>query len=173
MGASDHPDPYLDVQASTQVAVLTQLTQLARGGKLSSRIPKPEKVVHVGHSYGSLVSNALAAAQPSLSDGLVLTGFSHNSSFTSSFLWPLSFHLAREENPRLFGGLSSGYLIWGDKYDNQAAFFNYPFFDTAVLEQAEKNKAPFALAELLSITAVPLAAPQFKGPVLVSHHNGP
>jgi pimeloyl-ACP methyl ester carboxylesterase len=167
-GQSDHPDPYLDVQGRTQVAILVKLTQLARDGHLSPRIPKPQKVVHVGHSYGSLLSNALVAAQPNLSDGLILTGFTHNTTWISFFEMALSFHLARENNPHRFGQLSSGYITWGDKYDNQAAFFNAPFFDIAVLELAEQTKTPFALAELLSFMTLSLPSPQFEGPVLVS-----
>lgn len=168
VGQSDHPDPYLDVQTQTQVVILEKLTQLARNGDLSWSIPKPQKIVHVGHSYGSLLTNAIVAAQPDLSDGLILTGFTHNTTWLPFFDLAVSFHLASENNPRRFGKLSSGYLTWGDKYDNQAAFLNEPFFDPAVLEVAEETKAPYALAELLSFTTVPLLAPDFQGPILVS-----
>jgi pimeloyl-ACP methyl ester carboxylesterase len=169
VGKSDHPDPYLDTQTPTQVAILTQLTQLVRSGNLSPRIPTPKKIIHVGHSYGSLVTNGIVATQPNLSDGLVLTGFSYNDTWIGSFELALSFHLARENNPCRFGQLSSGYLTWGDKYDNQAAFLRAPFFDPAALEIAEKTKAPYALGEFVSLGSVSLRAPQFRGPVFVSH----
>jgi hypothetical protein len=87
----------------------------------------------------------------------------------ASFLRPCyQLPLARENNPRRFSQLSTGYLTWGDKYDNQAAFLYQPFFDRAVLDVAEETKAPYALAELLSSTTVSLLAPEFRGPILVS-----
>jgi pimeloyl-ACP methyl ester carboxylesterase len=168
VGKSDHPDPYLDIQTQTQVAILTQLTQLVRSGRLSPHLPIPKKVVHVGHSYGSLITNGIVATQPNLSDGLVLTGFSYNDTWIPLFELALSLHLARENNPHRFGQLSSGFLTWGDKYDNQAAFLRAPFFDPAALEIAEETKAPYALGELVSLGAVSLLAPLFRGPVFVS-----
>jgi pimeloyl-ACP methyl ester carboxylesterase len=168
VGQSDHPDPYLDVQTQTQLVILEKPTQLARNGDLSSSIPKPQKLVYVGHSCGSLLTNALVAAQPDLSDGLILTGFTHNTTWLPFFDLAISFHLAKENNPRRFSQLSTGYLTWGDKYDNQAAFLYQPFFDRAVLDVAEETKAPYALAELLSSTTVSLLAPEFRGPILVS-----
>lgn len=167
-GKSEYPDPYLDIQTQTQVAILAKLTQLVLNGHLSPRIPIPKKVIHVGHSYGSLITNGVVATQPNLSDGLVLTGFSYNDTWIPTFELALSFHLARENNPSRFSQLSSGYLTWGDKYDNQGAFLRTPFFDPAALEIAEKSKAPFALGEFLSLGAVPLLAPQFRGPVFVT-----
>jgi pimeloyl-ACP methyl ester carboxylesterase len=43
------------------------------------------KVVHVGHSFGSAQTYALANLYPNLTDGIVLTGFSMNGSFVNSF----------------------------------------------------------------------------------------
>ncbi|KAK5166349.1 hypothetical protein LTR04_000743 [Oleoguttula sp. CCFEE 6159] len=69
-GLSSRPSAYTAFRAPTELAVLTQLTTLLRSGTLGHRIPAPATLVHVGHSWGSILSCALAAATPSLSDGL-------------------------------------------------------------------------------------------------------
>lgn len=168
VGLSEKADPYSEIQVSIQVAILAQISELIRRGQLSDRILVPKKLVHVGHSFGSLITNGLVATQPSLSDGIVLTGFSHNTSWTSLFELCLGFEVARSNNPARFHNYNSGYLTWGNEYDNQCAFFTLPFFDPAILIQAETHKAPFAISELLSFTSVPLASGNFTGPVLVS-----
>ncbi|KAL2800615.1 Alpha/Beta hydrolase protein [Aspergillus keveii] len=167
VGFSEQADPYSEIQVPTQVAILAEVSKLLQHGKLHKRISKPKKLVHVGHSFGSLITNGLVAASPSLSDGVVLTGFSQNTSWTPLFELCLGFELARTNNPARFHGYDSGYLTWGNEYDNQCAFYTYPFFDTHVLKQAERIKAPFAISELLSFASVPLAAPNFTGPVLM------
>jgi pimeloyl-ACP methyl ester carboxylesterase len=117
-GASPKADPYSIVQAPVELAILTKITELLRSGNLHRKIPKPKKVVHVGHSYGSSLSNALVATRPELSDGLVTTGYSHNGNFFRDFLINTGFHLARDNSPR-FKGYSTGYVTWPDKYSNE------------------------------------------------------
>ncbi|KAL3442798.1 Alpha/Beta hydrolase protein [Aspergillus insuetus] len=161
-------DPYSEIQVPTQVAILAEISSLLRAGKLSRKIgAPPKKLVHVGHSFGSLITNGLVAARPALADGVILTGFSHNTSWTPLFELCLGFELARSNNPARFHGYGSGYLTWGNQYDNQCAFYTYPFFDSRVLREAEGRKAPFAISELLSFASVPLAAPNFTRPVLM------
>ncbi|KAL3472808.1 Alpha/Beta hydrolase protein [Aspergillus californicus] len=167
IGHSTHANPYFDVQLGTQIAILARISELLQSGKLSDRIPVPKKTVHVGHSYGSLITNRLVAGRPRLSDGIVLTGFSHDSSWTSILELCLGFEVARVNDPVRFGKYGTGYLTWGREFDNQCIFFKHPFFDTDVLNATEANKAPFAIAELLSFTSVDLAAEKFTGPVLM------
>jgi hypothetical protein len=163
----EHADPYFDVQLGTQIAILKRITELVWSGHLSKHIPVPGKIVHVGHSYGSLITNGLVAASPETSDGIVLTVFSHDSSWTTTLELCLGFEVARESNPERFGALASGYLTWGREYSSQCVFFDYPFFEIEVLKKAEAGKVPFAIAELLSFTSVDIAAPGFRKPVLV------
>ncbi|KAL2835665.1 Alpha/Beta hydrolase protein [Aspergillus pseudoustus] len=167
VGRSELADPYLDVQAATQVAILEQASELLKGGKLSSKIPIPKKLVHVGHSFGSLITNSLAATSPNVSDAIVLTGFGHDFSWSSYFQLCYGFELARLNKPLRFHNYDSGYLTWGNEFDNQCAAFKYPYFESAVLHQAELNKAPFTIAELLSFGVTSLASPEFAGPVLI------
>jgi hypothetical protein len=52
-----------------------------------------------------------------------------------------------------------------------SGFLKYPYFDPAVAMKAEATKWPFGIGELLTIPAIPVAAPSFTGPVLVSAVN--
>lgn len=108
------------------------------------------------------------ATTPSLSDGIVLTGFSHNASWQGQWLVSTVFHLASLNQPARFGNRSTGYVTWGDEYANQYGFLHYPNFDPTVLAAAEAGKYPFTIGEVLTgPPVVPVDAPDFKGPVLV------
>lgn len=160
-------DPYKHIQAPVELATLVSLTLLARAGNIS-QVPIPKKVVHVGHSWGSVLSLGLASVAPQLTDGVVLTGFSGVNQYQLLFVASSSFHIASENAPKRFPAkqYSTGYLTWADKAANQYAFLEYPYFDPAVLDRAEATKYPFTIGEFLSISAIPSTAPNFKGPVL-------
>jgi hypothetical protein len=117
-GLSPTVDPYTISQVQIELAVLVELTTLLRAGKISPKIPPAAKVVHVGHSYGSVLSNAVAASAPELSDGAVMTGYSHNNTYQRWFQIATGWHLASENQPARFTNFSSGYLTWGGTQDS-------------------------------------------------------
>ncbi|OCT52486.1 hypothetical protein CLCR_10360 [Cladophialophora carrionii] len=160
-------DPYTEIQGFVEVAVLVGLTTLVRAGNVT-QVPVPQKVIHVGHSWGSELSVGLAAVAPGLSDGVVLTGYSALSQYTAFFIANTAFRLANQNQPRRFppSRYSSGFLTWPDKSGNQFSFLEYPYFDPAVLDRAEATKYPFTVGEFLSASTLPVAAPSFPGPVL-------
>jgi hypothetical protein len=49
IGLSSLPNPYTDVQALVELALLAELTTAARNSTLAV-VPKPNKILHVGHS---------------------------------------------------------------------------------------------------------------------------
>ena len=70
-GNSSSANPYSILQADVQAAVLIELTKRFRSGELHGDLPTPSgRVFHVGHSFGSIMSNVLAAKNPELSDGV-------------------------------------------------------------------------------------------------------
>jgi pimeloyl-ACP methyl ester carboxylesterase len=168
-GISTIADPYNTVQTVIELAILTKITTMLRAGTISKEIHVPRKIVHIGHSYGSQLSNALIASTPDLSDGVVLTGYSLNATWFPWFERVSTFHLASENQPARFANRSSGYLTWGDKYTNQYAFLKYPYFDPKVLEKAEAGKYPFTLGEFITFPLIPNVASKFAKPVLVRH----
>lgn len=169
-GKSTKPDPYNIGQGPIEVGVLVELTAKLRAGTLNSCAPKAKgKVLHVGHSFGSILTNGLVVAEPTLSDGIFLTGYSAVGKYSGQFLISTNAHLISENQPKRFAGTSSGYLTWGDELANQYSFFHYPNFDPKVLAEAEATKWPFTVGEFLTIPLVaPAVASAFTGPVMVS-----
>lgn len=168
-GASSSGNSYSILQSPFEAAVLIELTRLLRAGQLYAALPVPAgRVLHIGHSFGAGLSNVLISQAPHLSDGAVLTGYSHNSSWAPLFAVASTFHLAKEVDPQRWGDRSTGILTWPDELANQYVFFKQPNFDPNVLKQAEAIKQPFAVGEALTLFQPSLVAPQFTGPVLVS-----
>jgi len=124
---------------------------------------KPQKVIHAGHSFGSGLTYALSATYPSLTDGIVLTGFSFNTTFNPYFVAGANFQQA---NQVLSSHYPPGYLVSSNVVANEFLFFTPPYFDPQILAFAEQNKKPVAVGELLTMGSVPMQSP-FTGPVLI------
>ena len=66
-----------------------------------------QTVTHVGHSFGSAQTFALVNMYPEISNGIVLSGFSINSSFVSSFMTGGNFMQANTNAPVRFGNTTA------------------------------------------------------------------
>ena len=127
VGASDHPDPIQVVQAFADVEILHGLTQLLRAGKASSG-QTIKRVVGVGHSYGSIVTEGVTAKYPADFDAVILTGFGPNLGDLPSTILANDPAIAALNQPQRFGGLPGGYLVHNDAIAYQLPFFRYPNF---------------------------------------------
>ena len=85
IGNSSHGEPLNEIQSFLEVAATVQLTQMLRNGTFPNVNHTFTKVVHVGHSFGSAQTYSLANMYPNITDAIVLTGFSMNSSFVPFF----------------------------------------------------------------------------------------
>ena len=65
------------------------------------------KIVNVGHSYGSLLTYALAGIFPNATDGLILTGFSPTLGYLPAAYASWNSKLARLNQPLRFGNVSA------------------------------------------------------------------
>jgi pimeloyl-ACP methyl ester carboxylesterase len=168
IGMSEHGDPLSVIQAPLEQAALQALTELVRSGSWtgnSSNITF-DKVVHVGHSFGSELSYGLARDDPSLSDGLVLTGFSTNGSFVPYFALGGNF-VSVTTVSSLSAEYVAGYLAAGDPSGVQTNFFAPGQFDPAVLTVAYTTGQPVTVGEFLTIGGEAAGVNHFTGPVLV------
>ncbi|MCJ1393095.1 hypothetical protein MMC18_005967 [Xylographa bjoerkii] len=96
-----------ELQAFLEIQALAALTMMLRNGTLPGTDGTSfSKVVHVGHSFGSAQTYALVDMYPTISDGIVLTGFSMNSSFTGFFVAGSNFMQANNNQPLRFGNIS-------------------------------------------------------------------
>ena len=107
IGNSSHGEVLNEIQAALEIEALHQLTLMLRNGTFPGVSRAFSKVVHVGHSFGSAQTYNLVNMYPDISDGIVLTGFSMNSSFTSSFLSGGNFVLASQNQPLRFGNVDT------------------------------------------------------------------
>jgi alpha-beta hydrolase superfamily lysophospholipase len=64
-------------QATIQVAIAEELITSIRNGNYTSTLGKPKSLVLVGHSFGSIITAAVVTANPSITEGLILTGKSN------------------------------------------------------------------------------------------------
>ena len=143
------------------------MTKQLRDGSLPTVHKSFDKVVHVGHSFGSALTYELVAMYPNISDGIILTGYSQNGTYVPVISAGMNWQLARLNQPARFRSLPSGYLTWANMGSNQYGFFTPGCFDLAMLAYAEANKMPATIGELLTLGSQPGSAPDFKGPVMV------
>ncbi|KAJ4293168.1 hypothetical protein N0V90_008450 [Kalmusia sp. IMI 367209] len=108
IGNSSHGDPINVIQAQAEVEALNAVTTLLRGGEIPEIKHRYSKIVHVGHSFGSVQSLWLSALYPNNTDGLVLTGYAANGTFlTAQTVAAWRLHSARLNQPLRFGDASN------------------------------------------------------------------
>jgi pimeloyl-ACP methyl ester carboxylesterase len=165
VGKSEKPDPIKAIQAPLEVEIAHTLVSLLRSGHFSDL--KFQKVVGVGHSFGSIISNAITKQYPSALDAAILTGFSADLSSQPLFLQALNLALANKNQPLRFGALDNGFLVSDTVISNQIGFFKAPGFPPANLDLSELTKGTVTFGELNSIAAVGGASPNYTNPVAV------
>lgn len=181
VGASDQPDPIQIVQAPIQVEIIHSLVNLLRGGQIAER--KFDKVVGVGHSFGSIQSVGIVAKYPEDFDAVVLTGFSINASSLGLTFADWNTAIANQNQPDRFRFLPNGYLVVDNPIANQFAFFYYPNFDVnsrstfspttifmntnlkVVFVKNDASKQTYTYGEIFTLTSVIAPSPLFTGPV--------
>lgn len=160
-------------QANNQVAMLSYLASSIRSGKYTANV-KAKKLVLVGHSFGSALSNVVAATRPDLVDGVVLTGIAYANASTdtgaSSQRWIATAFASRiaytVDRYFLASDYDSGYLTFGDIYSHVETFFHD--YEQDVAKYADSITNPFAAAEYSSLGNINLDARNYKGKVLVT-----
>lgn len=164
VGLSDHPAAAnAVVQAPLEVEIAHTLIQMLRDGKFANK--SFPKVVGVGHSFGSAITQSLTMQYPTLIDAAVLTGFTAGSSGIATFTTALDLTIASENVPSRFANLNNGYLITNNIVGNQFAFFKAQGFPYSNLVLAENTKQTVTFGELISLSAVVGVAKEYTGPI--------
>lgn len=158
-------DPINEGQIWIEVAALRYLTQGLRASSIPGISAKFQKIVHVGHSFGSSQTYALTAADPSISDGIVLTGFSQNGSFASQFILGSNFIIANTV-PAL-SSYVTGYLAPQSAVGVQIDFFAPNSFDPQLLQVAYQNGQPVTPGEIMTLVGASARPNPVAKPVLV------
>jgi pimeloyl-ACP methyl ester carboxylesterase len=106
IGNSSIADPISIIQAPAEVSALLQLNTMLREGKLPGIPHAFNKIVNVGHSFGSVQTYMLAAYHPNATDGIVLTGWSANATYWDATVASWNLEMARLNSPLRFGNMS-------------------------------------------------------------------
>jgi pimeloyl-ACP methyl ester carboxylesterase len=154
-------------QISTQLAILESLTNNLRTGHYTGKIGKPSKIVHVGHSFGSILTHNLITKYPSISDGVVLTGIGYNVTNFPAFFESARLNIANTVSPGKYKDLDSGYLAFSDIIGNAQSFFNPANLDKEILWYTQYIGQPPAVVELVAGNPLSLGAVNFTGAVSI------
>jgi len=160
IGESDHP-PGLLVNVDKQAHVLGQIITALRAANDFSA------VVTVGHSFGSVIAIAHGLAHPEQVDGIVLTGFAHNTNPGFVTAMRTGVDLAALQGP-FAGRLVDPTYIVSKPATRGATFYTEANTDPRVIETDELNRQTTAIAE--AISASKYFGPQSRGlkvPVLL------
>lgn len=165
VGKSEKSDPLSEVQTPLELAIAIELIAKLRAGAFGGITP--QNVVGVGHSFGSILTQAITHSSPASLDGAILTGFTANSSGLPAFLSGINLQIAAQNNPWRFDTLPSAYLVSSTAIGNQIAFYHAPGFDPAVLAAAEAQKGTVTIGEFFSLGAIGGVASNYTGAVAV------
>lgn len=181
---SSKPDAYDILQTPLQSEVIKELTVLATSGdllKVSNKTGgdktltyQPSRLVHVGHSYGSIATNLFLTNHPELSDAALLTGFLISPKAAGLKLEAGDFAYAAQLDPVRFADRGSGYMAFGTLSSFQLDSLRRATLEPGVLLYYNETRQTVAVGELLSLT-VGVGAPVkgFTGPVQVSLNKSP
>jgi pimeloyl-ACP methyl ester carboxylesterase len=163
VGQSDHPDAYNVVQAPLELEILRQLTLMARDGRLYDfaeqaephsrpfkKLGKPDKVVHVGHSFGSVLTSAFIATYGKLTDGAIITGYVYTKFLGSAGSVAFAVEYAATGNPPF--DRSSGYVVAQRSGIQNIFFAGDPktAFTPELLDYGVSLKQPVPIGEFAS-----------------------
>ncbi|KAF3044123.1 hypothetical protein E8E12_010084 [Didymella heteroderae] len=178
-GQSDHPDAYSVVQAPLELEILRQLTLLARNGTLYEhaaktdgavspfhKLTKPSKIIHIGHSFGSILTSAFIANYGNLTDGAIITGYYLSELLGSAGSTTFGVEYAAAGSPAY--NRSSGYVVC-QRSGIHNIFFggdSESAYTPALLDYGVEIKQPVPIGELASaFLLVGIYGPSFTAPV--------
>ncbi|KAL7917295.1 Alpha/Beta hydrolase protein [Trichoderma austrokoningii] len=165
VGLSDHPDPIQVVQATSQVAVTHALVQLLREAKLGGH--SFDKVVGVGHSAGSTLTQGITTQYPDDFDAVILSGTSASAASVALTVAAFNFVNANSDPAPQFRGLPTGFLTQESAAGIQFAFYRYPNYDEHAFQQQVAKKSTNTLGVLLTLGGLVAPSTEFTGPVLL------
>jgi pimeloyl-ACP methyl ester carboxylesterase len=129
-----------------------------------------EKIIYVGHSYGSIIGNALNSAYPNDADATILTGFSNFFKTIAPSVLALALPLPAElVQPSRYGNLNDpGY--W--EFTGQSYFdylFYYPGgYDTNFANYDWSTRGTITIGELITVLFGGVTADDYSNPVMVA-----
>lgn len=164
---SSHPNESEACQIENQVGVLHALITRARKGRYLGQ--SFSRIILVGHSFGSLLIQALTREYPNLVDEVVLTGFSDlilpgNQAVATS--GGFNGTVANQVNPARYSSLDASYL----GFTNETLFvesFYFGAFNVSLAEYNYRRSGTFNVFEAATSAFGQLPANDYTGSVIV------
>lgn len=166
-GISDHPDPILVVQDPAHVEITHALIQAIRAG--TDPLPRAfDKIIYVGHSFGSLIGNLFNNRYPTAVDATILTGWSNSLILTIVPVAAVFLLLpASIAEPARFGGLDLCYLEATLEAGEAPAFFLEGGYDPKMQALDYAQRGLVTCGEMVSLFFSVAETPEYTAPVLV------
>ncbi|KAK3377299.1 hypothetical protein B0T24DRAFT_701698 [Lasiosphaeria ovina] len=159
-----HPDPLNIVQAQLHVEIIHQLiTAIRKNAKNNALGQGFNKIVYVGHSFGSILGTAVGRQYPADADVTVLTGYSSTPNLGAISGYQLA--SAALFRPQQFTGYPLGYTIMPVEAERRANFFEGAY-DPALAHFDYLTQRAFT-------TAYDFFAPDNTGHALFLHYSAP
>jgi pimeloyl-ACP methyl ester carboxylesterase len=144
---------------------------LAREGLLPGVGRSFEKIVYVGHSYGSLVGNHLAVNHPFDVDAYILSGFSLKlAQGVAGVLVLPAFLPAAAVSPTRFGGSDPGYLMASSQSGFRTVFYHGDYAEE-VFQYDYSRRQTVTVSEVLTALLGQSPVPEYGGDVFVLNGN--
>ncbi|KAK6907398.1 hypothetical protein I203_101392 [Kwoniella mangroviensis CBS 8507] len=166
VGRSAKPDGTNVVQIAYEIAQSISIAQSLRAGNLSD-VGKFNKIVGVGHSYGSNLLTGVASVGPQAFDALILTGFTNNATQGPLGLAAFQSTIASVAYPARFASDANDYVITPSVSVDQTGFFHYPNYTNGSLDFFTNNKGEYTLGQQNSIAAPLQLKNNYTSPVFV------
>lgn len=163
MGNSDHPDPIQVVQATAQVAVTHALAGLLRDAELGGY--RFDKVVGVGHSAGSTLTQGVTTQYPRDFDAVILSGTSASAASVPLTMAAFNLVNANADPAPRFRHLPAGFLTQQSAAGIQFAFYRWSGLDEDAFRRQVDRKQTNTLGVLLTLGGVVAPSTAFTGPV--------
>lgn len=163
-GLSSKPDPVMEVQTSLEVATHHAVIDLLRSGDnpLNTSF---NKIIYVGHSYGSMNGNLLAQQYPQDCDAMILAGYSAKTPFPNPNA-DLSLRPVSEVLPSSFVGYPPGYMAVSSLEGMIKAQFAGNF-DPRIPRYGFANQDVTTVGEMGTVPLNFGVAEEYTGPVLL------
>jgi pimeloyl-ACP methyl ester carboxylesterase len=169
-GASTHLNGIAGCQLPLEVEVVHAVIAMARTGQLPEASTRFNQIILAGHSYGSILVNALSVRHPDDADALLLTGFSFDALSGLSGAAAPALEPAALVNPVEYGNLDPSYLEATNETGTTEIFY-YDLFDPAIACYDFAHRGTATLGGFATTLVGQQPAPAFHGPVFVLNGN--
>mgnify|MGYP005988817661 CR=1 FL=1 len=165
-GKSSHPNGLLECQVPLQGETINEVIKQVKAGSIPN-IPAHNRIIYVGHSYGSLVGDYITATHPESIDHVQLTGFSEALVLSGAGIVVRPLYLPADViAPLRFAGLDPTYLIGTSKEGFRPCCY-IGDYDESVLDYQWERRGTFSVGEIATALVGQVPSPSFKGDVFV------